>query len=65
MRLLTAHKILVSAGLLLAAVLVVWGAVHGLKRHEPRAWVAFVIGLCMLPAGGLYLRKLLKNPPIR
>ena len=65
MRLLTAHKILISATLVLAVVLIVWGAVHGLARHEPGAWTAFALGAVMLPAGALYLRKLWRNPPIR
>ena len=65
MRLLTAHKILISAAMVLGVVLIVWGAVHGLARHEPGAWSAFVLGVVMLPAAALYLRKLKRNPPIR
>jgi hypothetical protein len=64
-RLLTAHKILVSAALGLGVVMTSWGAVHGLSRHEPGAWVVFVLGVAALPVGVLYLRKLWRNPPIR
>jgi 1,4-dihydroxy-2-naphthoate octaprenyltransferase len=62
--LLTAHRILVSAALALAVVLVAWGAVHGLVRHEPSARAVFVLGLVALPVGLLYLRKLWRNPPL-
>jgi hypothetical protein len=65
MRLLTAHKILIAFALLLGVVLTSWGAVHGLARHEQGAWIAFVFGVIMIPAAGLYLYKLKKRPPIR
>jgi hypothetical protein len=65
MRLLTAHKILVGFALALGVVLTVWGALHGLVRHEPGAWSAFALGAAMLPVGAWYLRKLRRNPPIR
>jgi len=64
MRLLTAHKILVSAALVLGALLVVWGVVHGIVRHEPNAWISLAIGVVVVPLGALYLRKLYRNPPI-
>jgi hypothetical protein len=64
MRLLTAHKILISAALGLGAILAVWGIVHG-RRGEPGAWGVFALGAAMIPLGILYLRKLLRNPPIR
>jgi hypothetical protein len=62
MRLLTAHKILVVAFLILSVVLVVWGVGH---RSLPNAWVAIVIGAGVLPFGLLYLRKLYRSPPIK
>jgi hypothetical protein len=64
MRLLTVHKILISAALCLGVILAVWGVVHG-RRGEPGAWGVFALGLAVIPAGLLYLRKLLRNPPIR
>ena len=64
MRLLTAHKILIVAALALGVVLVLWGVVHG-RRGEPGAWGVFALGLAAIPIGLLYLRKLLRNPPIR
>jgi hypothetical protein len=63
MRLLLAHKILITAALVLALVLVAWGAVHA-HRGEPGAWGVFALGLAMLPTGALYLRKLRRDPPI-
>jgi hypothetical protein len=64
MRLLTAHKILISAALALGVILAIWGVVHG-RRGDPGAWSVFALGVAMLPAGLLYLRKLYRNPPIR
>ena len=64
MRLITAHKILISAALGLGVILALWGVVHG-RRGEPGAWGVFALGLGMIPVGILYLRKLLRNPPIR
>jgi hypothetical protein len=64
MRLITAHKILISAALGLALVLVLWGLVHG-RRGDHGAWVVFALGVTVIPIGLLYLRKLLRNPPIR
>jgi hypothetical protein len=64
MRLLTAHKILISAALCLGAIMAVWGVVHA-RRGDAGAWGVFALGLGMLPLGGLYLRKLIRNPPIR
>jgi len=64
MRLLLAHKILISAALGLAVILAVWGLVHG-RRGEPGAWGVFALGLGVLPVGLLYLRKLIRNPPLR
>ncbi len=61
-RLLTAHKILVSAFLGLAVVLILWGIRH---RGQPNAWVAIAIGAVALPAGALYLRKLYRSPPVK
>jgi hypothetical protein len=63
--LLQAHRVLISAAIGLSAILVVWGVVHGVVRHEPPGWVALGLGLVALPAGTLYLRKLYRNPPIR
>jgi hypothetical protein len=57
MRLLTAHKILIGAAVGLGAVLAWWGAAH-------RVWAVCAVGVLMLPAGVLYLRKLKRNPPI-
>jgi hypothetical protein len=64
MRLITAHKILISAALALGAILTVWGAVHG-RRGDPGAWGVFALGLAVLPVGTLYLLKLIRNPPLR
>ena len=61
-RLLTAHKILVSACLALAAILILWGVRH---REQPHAWVAIAIGAVALPVGALYLRKLFRAPPLK
>jgi hypothetical protein len=63
-RLLTAHKILVTAALGLGVVLTSWGVVHALVRREPGAWVVLVLGVVAIPAAALYLRKLRRNPPI-
>ncbi|HZS36443.1 MAG TPA: hypothetical protein VFF06_06440 [Polyangia bacterium] len=65
MRLLTAHKILVSAWLVLCAVMIVWGVVHAVLRREPHAWMVLAMGAVALPPGALYLRKLYRTPPIR
>jgi hypothetical protein len=65
MRLLTAHKILVIAWLLLCVAMIAWGAVHGLVRHQPNAWWPLVLGAAALPPGVIYLRKLYREPPIR
>lgn len=62
MRLLTAHKILISFALAMAAALTLWGASH---RRREGAWVALVLGVLMLPTLGLYLRKLFRNPPLK
>ena len=64
MRLLTAHKILIAAALFLAVVLTLWGAVHA-SRGEPNAWIVLAVGVTGIPALGLYLRKLYRNPPLR
>ncbi|HEX2569992.1 MAG TPA: hypothetical protein VH877_10585 [Polyangia bacterium] len=63
--LLQAHRILISAAIVLGAILIVFGIVHGGLRHEPTGWVAFGLGCVALPIGLLYLRKLFRNPPIR
>ncbi len=65
MRLLLWHKILVSAALALCLVLIAWGIVHSLVRHESGAWVPMALGALMLPPGVLYLRKLFRSPPIK
>ena len=65
MRLLTAHKILIGAALVLATLLVVWAVVHGIVRHESAAIPVGVVGLLAVPLLAVYLRKLLRNPPIR
>ncbi|HEY7955461.1 MAG TPA: hypothetical protein VII38_09210 [Polyangia bacterium] len=65
MRLLTAHKILVGFAIALAAILIVWGTEHGLRRQQPNAWVALALGAAMLPVFVLYLRKLYRHPPVR
>lgn len=65
MRLLTAHKILISCTLALALVLIIWGADHAFRRGQPDAWVALVLGLVMLPLGALYLRRIIRKPPVR
>jgi hypothetical protein len=65
MRLLTAHKILVGAWLALCVVMIEWGALHGIVRHEPNAWIPLALGAAALPPGVLYLRKLYRAPPIR
>ncbi len=64
MRLLTAHKILIGAALMLSVVLIIWGVVHG-RRGEPGAWAVLALGAVMLPLGALYLRKLFRSPPLR
>jgi hypothetical protein len=61
-RLLTAHKILVAACLVLAAILILWGVRH---RAQPNAWVAIAIGATVLPVGTWYLRKLFRAPPLK
>lgn len=63
--LLQAHRILISAAILLGAILIVWGIVHGGLRHQPAGWVALGLGSVALPVGVLYLRKLFRNPPIK
>jgi len=63
--LLRFHKILVAAALVLAALCVAWGALHWIARREPGAWMVFAVGLVAGVAGGLYFRKLRKNPPIK
>ena len=63
--LLQAHRILISAAVLLGGILVIWGIVHGALRHESAGWVALGLGSVALPIGALYLRKLFRNPPIR
>jgi hypothetical protein len=65
MRLLTAHKILVAAWLVLCAVMIAWGLVHGVHRREPNAWMPLALGAAALPPGAWYLRKLYRRPPIR
>ena len=65
MGLLTAHKILVIAWLVLCAVMIAWGVVHGVLRREPQAWIPLALGAAALPPGALYLRKLYRTPPIR
>jgi hypothetical protein len=64
MRLLTAHKILISAALLLAVVLASWGVAHGL-RGDRGAWGVAALGVALIPTAGLYLRKLRRNPPLK
>jgi hypothetical protein len=62
MRLLTFHKILVTAALGLAVVMVVWGIT---QRREPGANLVLAVGAAVIVPAALYLRKLYKNPPIR
>ena len=63
MRLLTAHKILVSAWLGLCVAMIAWGARH---LHDGRGgWIPLALGACALPAGALYLRKLYRRPPLK
>jgi hypothetical protein len=64
MRLLTAHKILISAAIVLGAILILWGLVHA-NRGQEGAWGVFALGVVVLPLGLVYLRKLIRNPPIR
>lgn len=63
--LLTAHKILILFTVLLGLVLVVWGVVHGVYRHEPDAYGVLVLGLLAWPVALMYFVKLFRNPPIR
>jgi hypothetical protein len=65
MRLLTAHKILIGAAISLGVILTVWGAVHAVGRGESQGWGPFALGVVVTPAAVLYLRKLVRNPPIR
>ena len=65
MSLLRVHRLLIGSALAMSLVLLLWGVAHGVVRHEPRGWVALAIAALALPAGGLYLRKLYRNPPIR
>jgi hypothetical protein len=65
MRLLTAHKILIGAAIALGVILTLWGAVHALARGESQGWPPLALGVLVTPIAALYLRKLLRNPPIR
>jgi hypothetical protein len=62
--LLRVHKLLITMALVLAGLFVVWGVVHGM-RGERNAWMVCGMGVVLLPALALYLRKLRRNPPIK
>jgi hypothetical protein len=64
MRLLTAHKILISAFLGLSIIMFVWGMVHGF-RGDRNAWGVAALGGLAAPGAALYLRKLRRSPPIK
>jgi hypothetical protein len=59
------HKTLVIFALLLAVVLIAWGSVHWIARHEEGAAVVFFVGVIAAIAGALYYNKIRKNPPIK
>jgi hypothetical protein len=61
MRLLTAHRILVSFALGLCVVLIAWGIRH--REMTGSLWV-LGLGACAFPLLALYLRKLYRNPPL-
>jgi hypothetical protein len=61
--LLRVHKILVVSALALGLLMVAWGA-RALVRHEPGGLEVALIGALALVAGSLYLRKILRSPPI-
>jgi hypothetical protein len=63
--LLVVHRILITAAIVLGGLLVVWGIVHGLVRHEPGALYVMGLGLVVLPLGAIYLRKIRRDPPIQ
>jgi len=62
--LLKVHKLLITMAFVLAGLFVVWGVVHGL-RGQRDAWAVAGLGVVLLPAAGLYLRKLRRSPPIK
>jgi hypothetical protein len=64
MGLLTAHKILIAFALLLSMILVVWGVLHGVYRHEPGGYWMLFLGTVTWPFVAMYLVKLWRNPPL-
>ena len=62
MRLLTAHRILVAATMVLQVILILWSVAH---RDREGTWVPGVLAVVTLPVLALYLRKLYRNPPLR
>ncbi len=63
MRLLTAHKILVVAWLVLCVAMIAWGARHA--RDGRGGWIPLALGAAALPAGAVYLRHLYRRPPLK
>lgn len=61
--LLRVHKILVVSALALGLLMVLWGA-RALSHRQEGGVEVTAIGALALVAGGLYLRKILKSPPI-
>jgi hypothetical protein len=58
MRLLTAHKILISAALVLALLLTVRAGFNYSSSHMASDAASAVVGLCLAVALGVYLRAL-------
>ena len=61
MRLLTAHRILIAATLVLQVLLMAWSVAH---RHREGTWMPGALALVTFPVLALYLRKLYRNPPL-
>jgi hypothetical protein len=61
-RLLSAHRLLVGAALVLQGLLIVWALRH---RDQPGARVTGVLAAVLVPVLALYLRKLYRNPPLK
>jgi hypothetical protein len=61
--LLRVHKILVVSAIALGLLMVAWGA-RALARHEQGGLEVILVGAAALVAGSIYLRKILRTPPI-
>ena len=61
MRLLTAHKILITAAAILAMLLVARSAMLYAKGHGPGELITVGVGLVLTAILGAYLRSLLRR----